>query len=248
MFSHIGKMKDFSVVLAGIICLMGLGCSSDWYLKEDVKGPIVMDLLTEGAAMGSAEKGEFTETGWKPGVDGTLTYDIPGLPQGMIEFDITGLSRSAKDSVFFTMYEPGGGKYADPFILKNPYRVTLALKNFQKSPDSPFDWLWTAKTFPAGTETSARYVDGLPGGGYEKVTPVGSAPIYPAETHTIRMEWKNGVAKLYLDDTLLAKHLYRPVIFIPESLRIVFGRSPGIAAFDLADVAISNVCITTPGL
>ena len=174
--------------LLGLTILVGAGCSSISYMKEKVKNPFINETLTRGFSVGAVDGGEFTKEGWQPGESGTLTYNLPGMPQGIIEFVVKGLDRSGQAGTFLTLVEPGGGKYADPYILYNPFRVTVALNSHQSRPETPFDFLWTIKRFPPGTKPLQRYVKGIPQGvdGYEKVEKSGYVPIYPDQTYTLQ--------------------------------------------------------------
>ena len=226
------------------------GCSELEVKKRSIKGPIISDNLTGGELAATVTGGTFTKQGWKPGADGTLVYNLPGMPLGRITVTATGLNRSVQETVFLTLYEPTELDYADPFVLQNPYRITLALKNFQQSPDSPFDWLWTIKSFSQGTPNERRYSSALPQSGqsYQKKVKADRMPIFPDETYKIILEWKNGKAVLQLNRTILAEQQYAPVLFNAQSLRLIVGKSPGLDTFDMGDVTFSNVEVTFPGL
>lgn len=235
------------------LCLAVLwtsGCSELEVKKSSIKRPVISDQLHGVETIGKMTGGEFTKDGWKPGADGAISYDLPGMPQGRISITLAGLSRSVPETIFLTLYEPAELEYPDPFILLNPYRITLALNNFQESPDSPFEWLWTIKNFDPATPNEARYTAELPGGDqvYQKTVSANRTPIFPDETYTITMEWKNGKAVLYLNRTVIAEQRYAPVLFNPKALKLVIGKSPGIETFGMRDVTFKKIEVTFPGM
>lgn len=236
------------IVSIGLGILLLIGCFGPGYVKNPIRDPLVNDPLKGGSIASEAEYGSFSKEGWQPGERGVLMYELPGMPQGLIQFDVTGLSRTQQDTIFVTLYEPNNSKYADPFILKNPFRITLALNNFYTAPDSPFSFVWTAKNFPAGTTEENRYVDGIPESirGYQENKLSDRLPIYPNATYTIRIEWRSGKAQLFVNDQLLAVHEYAPVLFNPKKLSLVLGHSPGISQFDLENITFSNVVVKFP--
>lgn len=234
------------VLLIASLCGV-MGCSNDSYVKRNVKGPIIRDLL-RGSSIAQVEGGVFTKTGWAPGKDGSLTYELPILPQGMISMDVTGLSRTAPDSIFLTLYEIPEMNYIDPYVIKNPYLITVKANNFQTAPDSPFDFLWTVKNFPTGTKDESRYVDGIPQGvlGYEKTLASASIPIFPDEKYTVQIEWFSGKASLIVNGQVVAEHDFKPLLFNTNKMQLVIGKSPLSESLDLGDATISNVWISYP--
>ncbi len=231
-----------------IACL--IGCSSASFIKSDVKGPYKHDDLTNGSSIGTVKHGSFTEEGWKPGTDGSIMYELPGIAQGTIELVVTGLNRSDAESIFLTMYERGDLNYADPYVILNPFRVTLSLNNFNETPQSPFDFLWTIKEFPAGTDPEDRYVAGLPlgGGGYEKNIMADYTPVFPDAENTITIDWKYGKAQLFFNGKKIAEHDYRPLIYDPQAIILVVGKTPGAETFGLEHLVIHSVTVSLPGI
>ncbi|HOJ60821.1 MAG TPA: hypothetical protein PK878_11085 [bacterium] len=238
------------LVFLAFVVLLSAGCGGQTIIKRSVDGMIIEDSLAGGSKAALVDGGLFTKDGWQPGAEGSLTYDFSGIPQGLISFDVKGLNRNAPDTIFLTLFEPADSAYADPFILLNPYRSTLTLKNFQAAPHSPFEFLWTIKNFPSGTPDDSRYIEGLPEGGtsYRQAKASAEMPIFPDQKYTIRLEWLRGKVTLSVNGQALAEHRYEPVLFTPKSLRLVLGRSPGIASFDLPDITFSNVKIAFPTL
>ncbi|RJP23446.1 MAG: hypothetical protein C4527_20290 [Candidatus Omnitrophota bacterium] len=247
MFFHSLSPKYFHVIFSGLLCVGLIGCA-EIPKPAFQNGVIIKDSLLTGISKGSVEAGEFGKNGWRVGPDGMILYNLPGMPQGIIEFDVEGLNRISNHATFLTMYEPGGGKYVDPYVLKNPFLVKVTLKNMEQSPDSTFDFLWTLKTFPSSVKPLERYVDGIPegGGGYINTIAGENIPVYLDQKYTVRLEWKNGKASLYLNDTLAAAHDYRPVLFNPSALTLVLGKSPLEEECGLPDMVISNVRIAFP--
>ncbi|HQH74177.1 MAG TPA: hypothetical protein PK360_19025 [bacterium] len=239
-----------SALAAGLvfILVMAAGCGGQTIIKRPVSGTIIEDPLTGGSQAAAVEGGTFTKKGWQPGPEGSLTYSFSGIPQGLIQFDVTGLDRNAQDTIFLTLFEPAESAYDDPFIRLNPYRITLTLKNFQAAPHSPFEFLWTIKNFPSGTPDENRYIEGVPEGtaSYQQTKASAEMPIYPNQKYTIQLEWLRGKAVLSVNGKALAEHRYEPVLFTPKSLRLVLGKSPGVASFDLPDITISNVKAAFP--
>ncbi|MFB3788372.1 MAG: hypothetical protein ACE15F_18590 [bacterium] len=231
-----------------LVLLMAAGCGGQTIIKRSVSGTITEDSLKGGSPAAAVVGGTFTKEGWQPGPDGSLTYSFSGIPQGLIAFDVKGLNRNARDTIFLTLYEPAESAYADPFILLNPYRCTLTLKNYQTAPRSPFEFLWTIKNFPSGTPDENRYIEGVPEGttSYQQTQASAEMPIYPNQKYTIQLEWLHGKVVLSVNGQTLAEHRYEPVLFTPKSLRLVLGKSPGAAFFDLPDITISNVKIAFP--
>jgi len=228
--------------------LLCAGCLEESFIKAKVKSPIISDSLKGSAGVGKVDGGEFTKEGWMPGPEGRLVYDLPGMTQGLIVFDAKGLDRSAKNSTFFTLYEPTDlGDYADPYILFNPYRVTLTLNTY---PKPAFDFLWTIKKFPAAAAPIDHYVNGLPEGveGIETTVSSADVPVFPDQTCKITIAWSLGEATLSLGEKTIAIAKYAPRLYDAQSLRAVFGRSPGMGELDLKNLVISNVAITFPGM
>lgn len=234
------------LLLAGIVGMAG--CIGDPYLKRNVKGPIISDDLTQGSSKAAVEGGTFTKSGWQPGETGSLTYELPPMPQGMISFDVTGLSRTAPDALLLTMFEKPYMEYVDPYIAKNPYLITVTTKNFQGSPDAPFDFLWTIKNFPVGTAEDDRCVDGIPEGvlGYQKSLATTSLPIFPDQKYNIQLEWFTGKARMMVNGQVVAEHVYTPLLFAADNLRLVIGKSPLSDSLNSNSITISNVWISYP--
>lgn len=234
------------LLVVGLLAMVG--CNNSSYIKRSVKGPLVRDGLRDGASVGVNEKGFFTKTGWQPGKDGSLTYTLPTLEQGMISMEVTGLSRTDPDTILLTLFEEPEMNYVEPFIAKNPYLVTLTAMNFQSSPESPFEFLWTIKTFPLGTADKDRYVDGLPSGvpGYQKSLPSKPLPILSEKVYTIQIQWLYGKARLIVDGEIMAEHDYKPLLRTTKNLRLVIGKSPLAQTFGAENITISNVWISYP--
>lgn len=239
--------KGFLPIFLLCLGVLGLvGCSDLPEKKVKVNGPWIEDTLAGNSSMGVADAGTFTDQGWCPGPDGTLTYEIPVLPQGQIEFDITGFQRNGPDTIFLSMFEKPALDYPNPYILLNPYRVTLSSKNFDTSPESPLELLWTIKNFPAATPTEQRYVKGLPDGveGIEKAVLSDAMPLFVDQTYRVSLRWKYGVARLAIDGRQIAELNFQPHVYNASTIHVVFGKTPGAAAFDLPTLVISNVVIS----
>ncbi len=248
-----GQRLSWNTITSLFLCaafIGTMGCSNVSYLKRNVKGPFFKDSLKGGSSIAIVENGAFTKSGWSPGKDGQLVYDLSIMPQGMISLDVTGLNRTAGDSIFLTLFEAPDSKYADPFISKNPYKIQLSLNNNVTNPESPFNFLWTMKTFPEGTDSESRYIDGIPEGvrGYEKMITSAPMPIFPDEVYRIQLKWKSGKAQLLVNGQLLAEHDYEPLVFNAGKLRLVIGKSPVGDVFDLSDITISNVWVSFPSV
>ena len=233
----------------GLLCVLLQGCGNESFIKANIKGPYLRDDLSKGSSVGMVEGGTFTKDGWMPGKDGSITYDIPGLPQGSVEAVVKDLYRSNPSSTFLTLYEPGGGNYTNPYIRLNPYLVKVSMINFQEAPRQPFRFLWTLKNFPAGTDPLQRYVAGIPenGTGYEQILPSRYVPVEPAQEYTVQAAWMHGRAQLFLNGEKICEHNYRPFIFAPAALKLVVGKSPG-QSFDLGGSVISEVIVRFPGV
>lgn len=230
--------------------LFQYNCATGSFDKTDMKGPYIGDDLSKGTTAGAADGGSFTMEGWSPGVDGSIAYDMAGIAQGAVEIGVIGLDRTKPGDVFLTMFEPYDSRYADPYIVHNPYRVSVSLVEFEQAPESPFDFLWTIKNFPPGTDEDTMYAEGLPANveGYEQTIASEPAPLYPDKEHTVRIEWSMGKARLYLDGTPLAEHNYRPLTYSPESLRLVIGKTPGADSFKMPDIVFTRVTVSLPGV
>ncbi len=230
----------------GLILILVTACVGLPEIKRT--NVIYQDALADGTTKGVVDGGMWTETGWQAGANGMLKYDLPGMSQGTVEFDVTGLNRLGGNTAFITMYEPGGGKYADPYVIHNPYLAKITIKSFKQSPDSTFDFLWTIKTFPPTVKPLDRYIEGAPEGGeaYIEAVPSKNVPIFLDETYHITMEWKYGQASLYVGDSLVARHDYRPMLYLPSALTLVLGKSPADESFGLPNMTISNVKISFP--
>lgn len=244
------RLSGYSIVgvLLMAVLLGMVGCSRETYIKRNVKGPLLRDVLTRGTSVGSAEGGTFSKAGWQPGAEGSITYDLPAMPQGFISMEVTGLSRMAPDAILLTLFEIPEMNYTDPYVIQNPYLITLKARNFQNAPESPFDFLWTIKNFPAGTDDENRYVDGIPEGvlGYQKTLASAPMPLFPTDRYIIQVEWFSGKARLYVNGQILAEHVYNPILFGADRLRLVVGKSPLEESFAQEGIIISNVLVSYP--
>jgi len=248
-----GQRLSWNTIISLFLCaafIGAMGCSNVSYLTRNVKGPFFKDPLKGDSSIAVVENGLFTKSGWQPGEDGQLIYDLSIMPQGMISLDVTGLNRTASDSAFLTLFEVTNSKYAEPFISKNPYKIELSLNNNVTNPESPFNFLWTMKDFPEGTNLDDRYVDGIPDGvrGYENMMASAPMPIFPDQTYRIQIKWKSGKAQLLVNGELLAEHDFEPLIFNAAKLKLVIGKSPCDNSFDLSDITISNVWVSFPSI
>lgn len=231
------------------IGVMGMaGCDDSAYLKRSVKGPMIRDGLTNGKSVGVNENGYFTKTGWQPGKEGALIYNLPAMTQGQISMDITGLSRTDPDSILLTLFEEPEMNYVEPYIVNNPYLIALTAKNFQDSPDSPFEFLWSIKNFPTGTPDESRYTEGVPEGvpGYQKALPSKPVPILKEKTYTVQIQWLYGKARLLVNGEIVAEHSFAPLVFGSKNMRLVIGKSPLAKTFNANNLTISNVWISYP--
>lgn len=91
----------------------------------DAGGLIVFDPLWNGTSVGEVGGGTFNSRGWMAtAADTYIRYEVPTLPNGFVEFDVTNLRnpnpRSDKRSLLI-MWDPTAGDYTD-----NPYRVHIA--------------------------------------------------------------------------------------------------------------------------
>jgi len=131
----------------GIFLVLGMmnNCANFPWKNLDLEGPYLEDSLKDGSTVANQERGEFTPKGWRVGKEGQLIYDLPGMAQGIVEFDLDGLNRSAPDTTFLTMIETPPSEYIDPYVIHNPYKVQVTSKNFQESLRTPFTLLWHLK-------------------------------------------------------------------------------------------------------
>ena len=136
------------------------------------------------------------------------------------------------------MFEKPPFEYASPYIIYNPFRVTLSIKNFERNPASPFEFLWTIKNFPATTVGDDRYVKGLPNGveGIEKSILSNNIPVFPDQISKIKIEWMHGIARFLVNQQLAGEINYQPFTYNPKNLRVVFGKTPGVDSFDSPDL------------
>lgn len=246
------RLKKFLGLFA-LCCTIALcvGCFEDSFIKADVEGPLVSDPLIGSTSVGKVNQGKFTEEGWTPEQYGSITYNLPGMTQGFISFDVKGLNRAGKTGVIFTMIEPSQwGEYADPYVLFNPYRVTLTLKSYEESPQSTFDFLWTIKQFPGATAPLDHYVEGIPenADGYQETVSTGNVPVYPEETTHIQVKWSLGKSELWVNGNVVAEHSYRPLLYNPSTTRVIIGHSPGMGPLEIDGLVFSNVEISFPKL
>lgn len=243
------KMVNYLSVFCLILGTLSLqGCYKS-FTKADIEGPYLLDDLTDGSSKGMVKGGMFVDGGWKPGTDGSITYDVPGVAQGAVQITAIGLNRSDATSIFMTLYETAELDYAEPFVVMNPYLVQVSQNNFTDTPQSPFSFLWTLKEFPAGTSSEDRYIAGLPagGGGYENTIQSKYAPVFPDSENTVKIEWRFGKAGLYFNGKLLAEHDYRPRVFNPSSLKFVVGKTPG-GSIELEHIVVKSVTVSLPGV
>ncbi len=247
MYFHKNSMKHHFIFGIGFLMVLISGCAEveDRYIS---KSPFIEDSLQDGTTKATVDGGRFVEIGWQVGERGMLSYDLPGITQGSIEFQVAGLNRLTEDTTFLTMYEPRDWNYAKPYVTKNPYLAKVTVKKFENAPHSPFDFLWTIKNFPAATKPLERYIDGIPEGGegYIEVVETQEYSIYLDQIYTIKVEWRFGKAMLYINGSLIAEHDYRPLIYDPETLRVVFGKTPAEEEFNIPGMVISNVRISFP--
>lgn len=244
-------------LVKGLALLVGMmtfsACTMIYPVDETYRrGPWLEDSLEKGVTKAEVRYGEFLKDGYRPGEEGSLTYRLPGMTQGSISFDVTGLDRRAATTTLLALYEEAELEYSDPYVIYNPYLVTVSVKNFDQAPRSPFDFEWTLKSFPSGIDPLQRYVPGIPAGSetesYQSVAPSRYLPIYPDKTHRITVEWMNGQAKLIVDGNSLAEHTYRPHLYNPTSLILVLGTMPGTRTFGQSNLIISNVEVSFPGI
>lgn len=236
--------------LVWVIALMAAGCVQAPYQDPVVSAPIVDDPLTNGRTTAERDGGHFIREGWQPGYEGSLTYSLPVMTQGVIEFEAKGLSRAQEATRFLTIFETPPGEYVEPYINKNPYLVTLSTLAYSEHPDASLGWLWTMKSFADGLDEEERYVSGIPDNatGYEQTAMSSEISLYPDEFHSIRMQWRNGVARLTVDGEQVAEHRYRPMVYRPDGLRIVLGKSPLDDSLHLPGMVLRNVKISYPEL
>jgi hypothetical protein len=87
-------------------------------------GIIVADPLTNGMSVGEVSGGHFNSRGWMATNATTyIRYEIPTLPNGFMEFDVTNLREPNPHSdkrMLMIMWDPSRGEYRT-----NPYRVHL---------------------------------------------------------------------------------------------------------------------------
>lgn len=232
-----------------VLALLVAGCAQAPY-KESVRlGALVDDALTDGSTSGEMKGGTLTREGWKPGATGMLKYELPGMSQGVISFDVKGLTRKDDASVFLTLFETAQYDFPTPYVTQNPFLASLSAHPYDESPDTTFSFLWTVKPFPQSTPMETVYSDATPEeGAYEETATTGDIALYPAETHSLTITWSNGVARLIVDGEEVASHVYRPMIYTPDALSVVFGMSPGGSPLSYDDLTISNIEIDYPGV
>lgn len=240
--------KAISAVVAVVILFAAAGCIQAPYKELVYQNPYILDKLNHGTTVGRQNGGSFCKTGWSPGADGQLIYDLPGMPQGQITIEASGLSRMVDGGVFLTLFEPANSQYTTPFITKNPYLATLAVKNYLKHPHSTFDLTWTIKNFPAETPDDVKYSDQKPEAAYQQTLPSGEVALYPDKTQTIVLTWMNGKARLSVDGKMVIEHDYAPLTINASALRMVIGHSPGANDLTLDGLVIQKVIVNYPGM
>ncbi|MBI1388821.1 MAG: hypothetical protein GC154_10285 [bacterium] len=240
--------RSLVLFLCGAAAVTVIGCIQAPYKELIYNNPFIEDNLASGHAAASVEGGTFTSKGWRSGQDGLLTYDLPKMTQGEVILEVSGLSRVASDSVFLSLWSPADSKYADPFITKNPYLITLSTLNYIKHPEASFSFLWTLKNFPAGTTEDVMYSDQKPEANYQEIKESTAVSVYPDEFHTIRIVWMNGQARFYFDGDLEVEHSYAPLVFNADALRLAIGNAPGFEGYDLPGLTVRKVVITFPGM
>ena len=240
--------KAVSVFLAGVILFAAMGCIQAPYKELVSKNPYIIDKLNHGMTLGHQDGGSFCKVGWSPGADGQISYDLPGMPQGQITIQASGLSRLEDGGVFLTLFEAVDSQYAEPFVTKNPYLVTLAAKNYLAHPHSTFDLQWTIKNFPPDAPNDVRYSDQTPELSYQQTLPSGEVALYPDDTQTITLTWMNGKARLAVDGKVVIEHNYAPLTFNSSALRLVIGKSPITSSLGLGDLVIQKVVVSYPGM
>ncbi len=230
----------------GILLVLAVvnGCTNFPWKKLDLEGPYLQDSLKDGSTVAEQERGEFTPKGWRAGNEGQLIYDLPGMAQGVVEFDVTGLNRSAPDTTFLTLIETPPAEYINPYYIHNPYKAQVTIKNFQQAPRTPFTFLWTLKNFPSGVSEDGRYVPEVPENGYQKTLDASYFSVFLGQTYHIKIRWYNGVAELMVNEEILAEHRYRPLNFTPDKLQLILGRDPQVEEFTLPDLTFSNVTVS----
>jgi hypothetical protein len=146
------------------------------------------------------------------------------------------------------MYEKGYMDYYDPYVVHNPYLVQVKMKHFEDAPQSPFDLAWRIKNFPADTTPENLYVENAPSDVpvYDKIANSDYVPVYPTEKYQIKVEWKNGIAKLFINDELVAEHTYRPLVFKPSQLMLVLGNVNPTEEFSLPEITYTDVMVSFP--
>lgn len=240
--------KAISAVFAVVILFAAVGCIQAPYKELVYQNPYILDKLYNGATVGSQNGGSFCKTGWSPGATGQLIYDLPGMPQGQIMIETSGLSRIVDGGVFLTLFEPADSQYAEPFITKNPYLATLTVKNYLAHPHSTFDLTWTIKNFPTDTPDNVKYSDQKPEAAYQQTLPSGEVALYPDKTQTIVLTWMNGKARLSIDGKVIIEHNYAPLTLNANALRLVIGQSPGMSDLALDGLVIQKVIVNYPGM
>ncbi len=240
--------KTISLFIAGAILFAAAGCIQAPYKELVYQNPYIVDKLYNGSTKGQQYGGSFCNVGWSPGVDGQIVYDLPGMPQGQITIQATGLSRLDDGGVFVTLYQPVSSQYVDPFITKNPYLITLSTMNYLKHPRSTFALLWSMKNFAADASDDERYSDAMPEGSYQQTLASGAAALYPDESQTLTLTWMNGRARLMLDGEVVIEHDYAPQTFKSNAMKLVLGKSPIEDELGLSGVTFQKVVVAYPGM
>lgn len=239
----LGKLAA-AVVMTAVLA----GCIQAPYKELVYKNPYILDRLDKGGSIAVVEGGEFTPDGWRAGENGSLTYSLPMMTQGVIEIEASGLSLVEEGDVFLTLFEPVTSRYADPFVTKNPYLAKAAIYNHLTSPNTSFSLDWRIKDFPPGTAEDVYYSDEEPEAFYQDSESSGVVAIYPDELHTITLKWMNGKARMFVDGQMIVEHNYAPLIYNPDAIQLVIGKTPGAKQFAQENLTVKQVKVTFPGM
>lgn len=165
----------------------------------------LVDSLKDGAPKGNPVGGSFGPEGWVvTDRKDRLWYAIPPMPEGAIEFTITGMSYDnmpLADHEIFAMYEAGHG-ITEPIPYNPPYRdnhyKVMVRVYGQGVPERLGEQKFLWGMCPAG---APGYGDCL----CPKQFPVegdgwwGGNPVWDGSPTRLRIEWKSNVARFYRD-------------------------------------------------